>query len=42
MAQGQQIDLPHKQKAYAGFVTMTKWGIIVCAVTLVLLAIFLL
>ena len=42
MAQGQQIDLPHKQQTYAGFVALAKWGTIVCVVTLVLMAVFLL
>ncbi|MBM3505107.1 MAG: aa3-type cytochrome c oxidase subunit IV [Alphaproteobacteria bacterium] len=42
MAQDQQIDLPHKQQTYDGFIQLTKWGIGLCVVTLVLLAIVLL
>ncbi|MSO65771.1 MAG: aa3-type cytochrome c oxidase subunit IV [Alphaproteobacteria bacterium] len=42
MAQQQNLDLPHKQQAFATFVKLTQWTIGICIGALVLMAIFLL
>ena len=40
MAQEHNLDLPHKQQTFHGFVRLAQWVIAVCAVVIVLLAIF--
>ncbi len=42
MAETEQVDLPQKQETWGNFVRLTQWVTGLCALLMVLLAIFLL